>query len=224
MWLQFPSLMGVGDVVHGFGLRREGGVGGIQEEDLREELEVLGFSREAVVAQGEQVHGNRVAYVRVDGVGDGDVFFEGVDGLFTRDRGVALVIRTADCAPVFVWDRRGGVVGLAHSGRRGTEGNIVGRLIEGMEGELGTRAEDLVVVVGPCIRPPFYEVDFAREIGEQARRAGVRDVVDCGLNTGGGFEVVLFVSNGEGEDGAALFGDGDFMRTELGEEFGVVFQ
>jgi polyphenol oxidase len=47
----------------------------------------------------------------------------------------------------------------------------------------GTRAADVVAVLGPCIRPPDYEIDFAAEIGEQAERAGVGNYTDCGLNT-----------------------------------------
>jgi copper oxidase (laccase) domain-containing protein len=39
------------------------------------------------------------------------------------------------------------------------------------------------VVLGPCIRPPDYEVDFAREIQQQAKQAGVGLFHDSGLNT-----------------------------------------
>ena len=38
-------------------------------------------------------------------------------------------------------------------------------------------------MLGPCIRPPHYEVDFAGEIGRQAGRAGVGNFLDCGLDT-----------------------------------------
>jgi copper oxidase (laccase) domain-containing protein len=193
--------MGVEGVVHGFSLRGGGGESGVSGEGLRGALGVLGFSRDVVVAQGEQVHGNKVACVEMGGERRREVYFEDVDGLVTREAGVVLVIRTADCAPVFFWDRGGGVVGLAHSGRRGTEGNIVGRMVEVMGERFGTRGSDLIVVIGPCIRPPFYEVDFAREIGEQARRAGVRDVVDCGLNTGGDLELFYSYRMEKGKTG-----------------------
>jgi copper oxidase (laccase) domain-containing protein len=41
----------------------------------------------------------------------------------------------------------------------------------------------LIVQLGPCIRPPHYEIDFAAEIGRQAARAGVVNFYDCGICT-----------------------------------------
>jgi hypothetical protein len=43
----------------------------------------------------------------------------------------------------------------------------------------------LVVEISPCIRPPLYETDFAAEIAAQARGAGVADVRDRAICTGG---------------------------------------
>jgi copper oxidase (laccase) domain-containing protein len=107
----------------------------------------------------------------------------GVDGLVTGERGVVLGVYVADCGPVWLADRGTGAIGLVHSGRKGTEGGIVVRAIERMGREFGTRAADLVVVLGPCIRPPHYEVDFAAEIVRQARAAGAGEVHDCGCDT-----------------------------------------
>ncbi|MDC0321669.1 laccase domain-containing protein, partial [Akkermansiaceae bacterium] len=44
---------------------------------------------------------------------------------------------------------------------------------------------DLVAVLGPCIRPPYYEVDFAKIIRDQAIRSGVlpENFHDCALCT-----------------------------------------
>ena len=52
-----------------------------------------------------------------------------------------------------------------------------------MAENFGTAAQDVTAVLGPCIRPPDYEVDFAAEIGRQASRAGLGNFIDCGLNT-----------------------------------------
>ena len=54
-----------------------------------------------------------------------------------------------------------------------------------MQKNYGTLPEDLVVVLGPCIRPPHYEINFAAAIASQARSCGVKYYHDCGLNTGG---------------------------------------
>ena len=49
--------------------------------------------------------------------------------------------------------------------------------------QFGSHAADLVVQLSPCIRPPHYETDFAREIGRQCRDLGVRAVHDSGVCT-----------------------------------------
>jgi copper oxidase (laccase) domain-containing protein len=45
-----------------------------------------------------------------------------------------------------------------------------------------------VVQLSPCIRPPFYEVDFAAQIVAQLKAGGVRRIYDCGENTGADLE------------------------------------
>jgi copper oxidase (laccase) domain-containing protein len=55
--------------------------------------------------------------------------------------------------------------------------------IEEMRTEFGSRPADLIVQLGPCIRPPHYEIDFARQILADARAAGVQEVHDCGVCT-----------------------------------------
>ena len=65
----------------------------------------------------EQVHGSRVAIV--DALTSGPV--PGMDGLITADAAVCLGVYTADCGAVFLVDPRRRVIGLLHSGRKGTE-------------------------------------------------------------------------------------------------------
>ena len=140
-------------------------------------LAARGFSA-ADLATAEQVHGAGVVAVTAPGRQPQ------VDGLVTNTRGLALGIYAADCAAVYLADRRGRAVGLVHSGRAGTAANITGCAI-GLLSELyGVVAADLVVEVSPCIRPPLYENNFAAEIAAQARAAGAGEVRDRGICTG----------------------------------------
>jgi copper oxidase (laccase) domain-containing protein len=41
----------------------------------------------------------------------------------------------------------------------------------------------MLALLGPCIRPPYYDVDFASEIIRQLRLEKVGKVVDSGLCT-----------------------------------------
>ena len=107
----------------------------------------------------------------------------GADALICSEPGVVLAIYVADCGPIWLADRRTGAIGLVHSGRKGTEGNILENSLAMMRARFGTRAAEVTAVLGPCIRPPDYDSDFAAEIGRQACAAGVTDFHDCGLNT-----------------------------------------
>lgn len=133
-----------------------------------------------------QVHGNAVAVVPGSPqitAPDGLPVVPGVDGLVTRQPGLVLAIYVADCGVIWLADHRTGAIGLLHSGKNGTAANIFGQALARMTAEFGTRARDVTAVLGPCIRPPDYEVDFAAAIASQASGAGVGNFIDCGLNT-----------------------------------------
>jgi hypothetical protein len=52
-----------------------------------------------------------------------------------------------------------------------------------MKKEFGADPAEMLGFLGPCIRPPHYDVDFASEILRQLRREGVGEIVDSGLCT-----------------------------------------
>ena len=136
--------------------------------------------------RAEQVHGNSVAVVPESPsilAPDGLPVVPGVDGLITGNSGVVLAIYVADCGAIWLADRKTGAIGLLHSGKKGTESNILATALRLMDEHFGTRPDDVTAVLGPCIRPPDYNVDFAAEIGNQASGAGVGNFIDCGLNT-----------------------------------------
>jgi YfiH family protein len=160
---------------HGFSTRSSGQLPQLEDE-MKASYAGLGFPVDSF-AWGEQPHGNRVAAVGAPGrVAE-------VDALSTATPGLPLLVRVADCGPVYFYDPVLRVIALTHSGRKGTEGNIVGETVEHLARAHGSRAEDLIVQLGPCIRPPHYEVDFASEIGRQAARARVGHYHDGGACT-----------------------------------------
>lgn len=127
----------------------------------------------------EQVHGNAVAIVTSNSPPKNPQ----VDALITRDPQVLLGIYVADCCAVFLVDPQRSVIGLVHSGKKGTELNVVGATVQKMAAEFGTAPSDLVAQLSPCIRPPFYEIDFAADIVRSLKRSGVRQIFDSGENT-----------------------------------------
>ena len=144
-------------------------------------VQSLGFDW-AQLHRAEQVHGVDIAVV---GKSDPVQTWPTVDGLITADPGVLLGIYVADCGAVYIVDPVQGVLALLHSGKKGTEGNITGKAISLMVEKFGSRPEDMLVALAPCIRPPAYEVDFSAEIKRQVVGAGVPEsqYVDSGICT-----------------------------------------
>ena len=141
--------------------------------------------------RAEQVHGKDVAVVpgaETRMAGDGLPVVPGTDGLVTAAPGEVLGIYVADCGAIWLADRGTGAVGLLHSGKKGSELGILTEAIGLMGERFGTRPQDLVAVLGPCIRPPHYEIDFAAEIARQAREAGVGEFYDRGEDTAADLE------------------------------------
>lgn len=162
----------------------------------------LGFSW-GQLHLAEQVHGSIIAAVTAQ-----DVHQVGanVDGLITSDMGVLLGIYVADCGAVYLHDPVKRVVGLLHSGKKGTEGNITGKAIEMMQGEYGSLPADIEVVLSPCIKPPFYELDFGADIRHQALNAGVldRNYKDAGICTAKNVEAYYSYRLEKGKTGRML--------------------
>jgi len=147
--------------IRGFTTTRKCGTFGLSSEEptrtvmqrwrqLREELAPNG----APLASATQVHGARV--VTHSGAWEGWLCVDDADGHVAPARGLALAVGVADCVPVFI-AHPSGVVGLLHSGWRGTAARIVERGIEAF-GECGCDVRELRLHLGPSICGRCYEV------------------------------------------------------------------
>ena len=177
-WQTFPALSGYPEFAHAFTLRHpEIDVKVDRDEAVRrlwawhyEIASQLGFPA-SHLATAQQIHGAEVAVVdRPVKAGDP---VPAVDGLISREPGLAIGIYVADCCAVYLLDPVSGAFGILHSGKKGSELGITSIAIRKMAENFGTKPENLIVQLSPCIRPPVYEVDFAAAIREQAASAGV---------------------------------------------------
>jgi len=80
------------------------------------------------------------------------------DGLITSEPGLLLGIQTADCVPILIADRKLRAVGAFHAGWRGTVKRIVETGVGRMRLEYGSRPEDLMAAIGPCVGACCYSV------------------------------------------------------------------
>ncbi|MEB8434224.1 peptidoglycan editing factor PgeF [Cocleimonas sp. KMM 6892] len=87
------------------------------------------------------------------------------DGLVTREKGMALSVLGADCAPVLFADKSAGVIGAAHSGWKGSVSGIIESMVESMCA-IGANRENIHACIGPTIHQKSYEVrdDFLLQL------------------------------------------------------------
>jgi YfiH family protein len=76
------------------------------------------------------------------------------DASYTNQRGVVCAVLTADCLPVFVSDKQGSVVGVAHAGWRGIAGGVIESLLKATN----VNGKDLAAHLGPAISVSAYQV------------------------------------------------------------------
>lgn len=175
--LQFTSWEKLDGVIHAFSTRI-GGVSqneyaamnlGLNRGDADENVfenysritEALGVEKEYLVAGAQDHHVN----IRRVGREQGGIGIyrpkdrESVDGLCTNEPGVTLVVYAADCVPLYFYDPVHRAVGLAHAGWRGTAAGMAKEMVVTMAAEFQSRAEDLLVAIGPSIGKECFEVD-----------------------------------------------------------------
>lgn len=185
--LVFPAWEGFRFLRHGMSTRDGGVSSGIyasmnfkedgedSQENVRENYRRiaarLGCEAEKMV-RPSLAHGNRVHVVTEQDYGNGTVRPSGLpdtDALVTDRPGVMLCATFADCVPLLFVDPKRRVIGLAHSGWRGTVKRIGAETVRVME-ELGSHPEDILAAIGPCICGGCYEVgpdtagEFQREL------------------------------------------------------------
>ncbi len=95
---------------------------------------------------------------------DEALIFGEADGLMTGIPGICLVIRTADCVPLFAYDRARRVLGAAHSGWRGTRLGIARKMVRQMKERYGSAGVDISAYILPSIGPESYTV--GKEVAE----------------------------------------------------------
>ena len=106
-----------------------------------------------------QVHGNRVHEV----TGTAGFPREG-DGLMTQQKNIFLVIRTADCAPVFIINKKTRAGCLLHAGWRSARARIVPYALASFSA-FRKEEENIYALIGPHLRKECFEVteEFCRE-------------------------------------------------------------
>lgn len=190
-YLSFPMLEKTGMVIQGFSTK----LGGVSQgkfatlnftftrgdnpdhvmENYRRMAAVLGVDEKRMVLS-YQTHTTNIRLVTEEDAGKGIVKerdYKDIDGLITNVPGITLVTFFADCVPLYFLDPVHKAIGLSHSGWRGTVSRMGAVTIDKMKDAYGTRAEELLVCIGPSICGDCYEV--GEEVALEFKKAFAKD-------------------------------------------------
>ncbi len=175
-FLEFPLLKNMNCVNHGFSTRLGGVSTGIftsmnlsfvrgDDEQLVQEnytriSRAIGVKKEKMVCS-KQTHTTNVLVVKEEHIGNGitrENELDNIDGMVTNIPGVCLVTFYADCVPLYFVDGVKNVIGLSHSGWKGTVGKMGAVTIQTMVEEYGCNPKDIRAAIGPSICQDCYEV------------------------------------------------------------------
>lgn len=112
------------------------------------------------ICRSYQTHSANVEIVGSAHKGTGiskEPFLQGVDGLVTKEENIILSVRTADCVPVLLYDKKNRVCAAVHAGWRGTLAGIAENAIEKMR-SLEAHTDYIAAAIGPCAGACCYEV------------------------------------------------------------------
>lgn len=130
------------------------------EENYRRAAAYFGKKPSDIVTISQE-HTGRVVLVDRSNAGEGVIrerTLGGCDGMVTDTPGLLLSTSHADCTPLFFADPVKRVIGMTHSGWRGTAVRIGRNTIELMHRAFGCEPADIYAAVGPSICPDCYEI------------------------------------------------------------------
>jgi hypothetical protein len=115
----------------------------------------LAFNRHSLIHM-RQIHSDRI--VIVDETLNFDTPPE-CDALITNRTDTPLMVMSADCTGILLFDPIHKAIGAVHAGRSGALNAILPKTIEAMHQTFGSHKEDLHIVLGPSIGGCCYEIN-----------------------------------------------------------------
>ncbi len=120
----------------------------------------------------KQIHSNKVISVTKADIGKGALNYNDslaeADGMVTDKPNIPLVIFTADCVPIFFLEKKKKIIGIAHSGWKGSLKNISKQVIKIIV-DMGGDKKSIITALGPAIGKCCYEVkeDFTHKFDKK---------------------------------------------------------
>jgi YfiH family protein len=116
-------------------------VGGNLPQDINTSLSYLGWQFQ--ISYLNQIHSSKVNCIENSGIYEGDA-------LFSKKDDFVLIVKTADCLPIFFHSVELNMIGIVHMGWRGAKVGILGNINEDIS--------SFKIVAGVGLRKCCYEV------------------------------------------------------------------
>lgn len=101
------------------------------------------------------------------------------DALFTRHKGVGMMLPIADCVGTVIYDPVCDFLALAHMGRHSSLTGLLTRLVKHFEMN-GSNAQDLVVWMSPHATKQTYKLEYFEQINDESWQGHV-DIREDGI-------------------------------------------
>jgi len=105
----------------------------------------------------QQNHGSKVAILKNTNTTH---ILSDVDGIISNIKNIYLAVRHADCAPIFLFDPKHQVIGLLHSGWRGSCQKIIQNGLKIMINDFNCDVRNIHIKIGPCAHQCCYGFDL----------------------------------------------------------------
>ena len=112
---------------------------------------------------------------------EGKFIYEDTDGIFSNNKNHSLIIRTADCLPIFFIHQNDNIFGVLHAGWKGLKNKIIMESANLLKNYVDDLSE-MIVFIGPSISQKNYEVknEFINYFGSSFIK-NVDDKLFCNL-------------------------------------------
>lgn len=111
----------------------------------------IGLRTEQITFQ-RQIHRDIIKFVEKPG------FIGESDAMITKHSNIGLAVSSADCTPIFLFDRENKIIAAVHSGWRGTQKKILRKTLSNLVHHFNSKPGNIFCFIGPSISQKNYEI------------------------------------------------------------------
>lgn len=115
---------------------------------------IKGLGYDKKIISGKQTHSTNIAVITDKILNE----YPDTDGFITSRKDIALFTLYADCLPIYFIDPVKEVIGICHSGWKGTYDGIAIKMLEIFKKEFNSNISDIKIALGIGIKSCCYEV------------------------------------------------------------------